>query len=140
MPEHQFRPGLRCSVMDAVVLVLGAVVAWFMGSVIWWAGVAAVCVVLHFFLFCNVFRIARNSEFIWAGAFVLLSACTLLTDWPGWPAVFITCVCLSTYFIWRETKQKNYHGIFWQRWNPELQEWWEDNRHHSIASPTDEAL
>lgn len=63
--------------MDIVVLVLGAAVAWFMGTVIWWAGAAVVCVVGHFFLFCNVFRIARASELIWAGTFVVLSACTL---------------------------------------------------------------
>jgi hypothetical protein len=124
----QFLPGFRFSAMDAVVLCLGAATAWFLGSIIWWAGVAVIFVVGHFFLFCNVFRIARGSEYTWAGAFVLLAACTLITEQPGWPGVFMVCLGLSTFLIWRETRKKDYHGIFWQRWNPGLQEWWEHSR------------
>ena len=127
---HQFLPGFRFSAMDAVVLFVGAATAWLLGSIIWWAGVAVIFVVGHFFLFCNVFRIARGSEYTWAGTFVVLAACTLITEQPGWPVVFIACLGLSTFLIWRETRKKDYHGIFWQRWNPGLREWWEEGKHY----------
>jgi hypothetical protein len=133
MSQPSFRPGFQFSTLDFVVLCLGAVGAYLLGTVMWWAGAAVVFVVLHFFLFCNVFRITRASELIWAATFLLLSPLTLLTNLPGWPMFFIACVCLSTFLIWRETKQKHYHGICWQRWNPGLPEWWEDNDRRSAA-------
>ncbi|CAK0748261.1 hypothetical protein CCP3SC1_1760005 [Gammaproteobacteria bacterium] len=43
-----------------------------MGSYVWWAGLLIGLVLGHFFLFCNVFRVTRQTELIWAGAFITL--------------------------------------------------------------------
>jgi len=54
--------GLRFSILDGVVLVLAAVVTvgtW--STTVGWSGMV-LFVVLHFFLFCNVFRIRRKNR------------------------------------------------------------------------------
>jgi hypothetical protein len=98
-----------------------------LGTNIWWAGFAVAFVVLHFFLFCNVFRISRSAELFWAGAFLLLAGSTLLTGLPGWVAVILGSIALSSYFIWRETKKPSYRGICWKQWNPDLRGWWDEH-------------
>lgn len=58
--------GMRFSVVDAVTLIVGA------GVTVWaWAFVPDLALVvpfllMHFFLFCNVFRVSRRPELIWS--------------------------------------------------------------------------
>lgn len=82
-------------------------------------------VVGHFFLFCNVFRIVRRSELFWAGAFVIMTGGTLMTEIPGWPITIAASLFLTAGLIVLEMTQPHYHGIFWKRVNPSLREWWE---------------
>jgi hypothetical protein len=119
-----FSPGLRISFLDVIVLAAGAWGTWFVGHELWWAGAVIGFVVGHFFLFCNVFRIARKPELLWAGAFVALCGSTILTDLPGWTVTFAGSVCLTLILILREMKKPSYHGILWRRVNPELPQWW----------------
>jgi len=77
-------------------------------------------VVLHFFLFCNVFRIPRKLELIWAGLFVLVMAGGILHS--GFVLIallpiqlIITCVCIVV-----AMRRQDYHGIFADRMNAEL--------------------
>jgi len=87
-------------------------------------------VVIQFFLFCNVFRISRTPELIWAGVMVLLS---LATGFWRAPPPWITIVCavvLGGALIVREMRLPSYHGIGWQRINPGLREWWDNEHHH----------
>src|SRR6476646_9700374 len=86
--DPRFKPGFQLSVLDVIVLIAGTWGSWFMGREVWWAGVMVGFVVGHFFLFCNVFRISRASELIWAAAVVILSGATIAMGFPGWPATF----------------------------------------------------
>jgi hypothetical protein len=79
----------------------------------------------HFFLFCNVFRIPRRSELIWAASFVFLCVSTITTGIPGWTWTIIISLVVTVMLIWMEMKKPSYHGILWKQINPGLQEWWE---------------
>ena len=71
---YQGRPrtwGFRLSTIDVVVLVASAAL-----TVILWQPTATYSfigflVVIHFFLFCNVFRIPRRPELLWGACFLL---------------------------------------------------------------------
>jgi len=119
-----FAPGFRISVWDAVVLCGGALGAWWLYRIEWWIGVLLAWVVGHFFLFCNVFRISRGPELIWAAVFVLLCASRLLFHVPGWMATFLGSVLVAMLLIALEMVRPCYHGIGWQKINPTLPEWW----------------
>ena len=125
MPHKTFSPGFRLSKLDGLILCSGLISMCLLIPRMWQAGLIIGCVVLHFFLFCNVFRITRAPELIWAAAFVLLTSLTILTGHPGWLATLIVSLALSTCLIWRATMRADYHGIYWQQWNPKLLEWWE---------------
>jgi hypothetical protein len=138
MSTSTFRPGARLSFFDMIILVGGLVGAIQVEGVIWWAGMVVGCVVIHFFLFCNIFRISRPPELIWATVFVLLAGSTILTETPGWVATYTIAIALSSFLIWRETKKPDYHGICWKKWNPDLPTWWESRetkRKRKIPAP-----
>jgi hypothetical protein len=84
-------------------------------------------VVGHFFLFCNVFRIARGLELTWGGLFVALATATLASGYPGWYATSAISIAMTTAVIAFEMRKPSYHGVFWQRVNPQLPEWWRAN-------------
>jgi len=127
MDTPTFSPGFYFSVTDVVVLVAGILGSLLLGSIVWWYGAIIGFVILHFFLFCNVFRISRSSELIWAAGFIVLAGSTIVTEMPGWIATGIGGIALSSLLVWRETRRSDYHGICWQVWNPDLPEWWESN-------------
>jgi hypothetical protein len=122
-----FKPGFRLSIWDGLILGIGGISAIYLAGV----EVAASCVIIfvvgHFFLFCNVFRMSRLPELIWAAAFVSLSILTITTGYPGWIPALVMSLVLSIALIIRETRLPSYHGIFWQRFNPKLDERWENN-------------
>jgi len=66
-----------------------AVVFWRFGNPLWWMLVIAAG---HFFLFCNLFRIIRRRELIWAGLFII--NITLL--------LFCLCRGKETLWFWHE--------------------------------------
>ena len=123
-----FAPGFRISVTDALVLIVGSIASFIVGTQVWWAGIVVAFVVGHFFLFCNVFRVRRKPELVWASLFVLLAASTVLTEKPGWMVTFAVSFLVAVMLIYRETKMLSYHGVGWQRLNPGLLEWWEKKR------------
>lgn len=133
MSKPEFQPGFRFSAFDLLVLALGITAVVFCGSQDFCIGVAIGFVVLHFFLFCNVFRIPRVPELIWAGVFSLLAAATILIEIPGWIVTFASSLAFSLLLLWRETGKASYHGICWQRWNPGLRAWW-DKQHNAVAT------
>lgn len=126
--DSSFNPGFRLSLFDVVVLIAWMIGAFVVGSQVWWAGLVIAFVVGHFFLFCNVFRIARKPELIWAAVFTVLTGSTVLTQKPSWIVTFTMSFLVAVVLIYRETKKPHYHGIGWQRVNPGLREWWEKQR------------
>jgi hypothetical protein len=128
MAEAKFQPGFRMSVTDGLVIVagiVGAVGLWFTA---WWLGFTVAFVVGHFFVFCNVFRVARPLELAWSGVFVVLTYGTVMFDRPNW-VVTIGCSLLATVvIIGLEMRKPSYHGVLWRRINPGLRQWWEADR------------
>lgn len=129
--DTSFKPGFRLSLFDVMVLIAGMIGAFSLGAQVWWAGMLVAFVVGHFFLFCNVFRIARKPELIWAAVFTCLTASTISFGMPDWIVTFTLSFLVALVLIYLETKKPHYHGIGWQRLNPGLFEWWE-NRNFGV--------
>ncbi len=126
--KKTFNPGFRLSVIDAMVIAGSCV------SVIGLIPITpklsfVICYAVgHFFLFCNVFRISRIPELIWSGLFISLTGLNLLTEKPGWAWVVVSTLTVTIIIITIEMKKKSYHGIFWKKINPALEQWW--SKHH----------
>lgn len=138
--SDEFKLGFRISIFDICILVAGSVFAAFLfhkSQILF--GLIVALVVGHFFLFCNVFRICRRSELIWATAFVLLSIGTSFANLPSPSlfAVYLAFVHVSIIpaadFIIIETRKPSYHGIFWKKWNPNLKSWWKEQSKTKIS-------
>jgi hypothetical protein len=125
MAVKVFSPGFRIDFIDTIVLIAGAVGAVVASSVEWWMGLIVGFAVGHFFLFCNVFRLARPLELSWAVVFIGFSTCTILTGEPGWPVTIGVTLTTTIVVIAWMMRKPSYHGIAWRRFNPRLPEWWE---------------
>ena len=122
MPE--FRPGFRLSIIDALVIFVGVISSLYFWSRTWWISFIIAFVVGHFFLFCNVFRIARPLELIWASVFCVFTLCTLAYNVPTWPITVTISLIVTAVVIVIEMKKPSYHGVGWRWINPKLREWW----------------
>ena len=81
-------------------------------------------VCLHFFLFCNVCRIKRIAELIWAGLFILLTVLSALFDLIPWNMVIGMMLAGTLIVLLIEIRRPSYHGILWKQLNPHLAIWW----------------
>jgi hypothetical protein len=105
---------------DAVALIaVGTIVAILhrLGSSLSW--VVAI-VAGHFFLFCNIFRVVRRRELIWAAVLVVNVGFWLLLDRLDWFNVLACQLPVSAGVIAWELKAARYHGIFADRLNARL--------------------
>jgi hypothetical protein len=125
MPAPEFKPGFRLPVLDRVTLALGTIAAIVLGTLCWQASLVVVVVVSSFFLFCNVFRIARRLELIWASVFVAASTATILWGVPGWIVTVSVAAGTAALVVALEMRKPSYHGVGWRRINPGLREWWD---------------
>ena len=120
--------GLRLSVSDVVVLLLGIAaggMGWFYIREI---ALIVPFVVIHFFLFCNVFRVRRLPELVWAVSFILNcitwnALAELRLEW-----IFSSQVLVMVILILFELKHPHYHGIFAHRINPYVDTYLESRR------------
>ena len=124
---REFSPGFRLSCVDVVVLALGAGGTILVAPTLPWLGIAIAFTVGHFFLFCNVIRMDRSLELVWAAIFAVLAASTILTGFPAWPATLGVSFLATVILVALQTRKPSYHGIFWRRINPRLPQWWETN-------------
>jgi len=120
-----FRPGFRIDVIDTLVLVAGAAGSLVAARTEWWMGALIAFAVGHFFLFCNVVRMARPLELGWSALFVTLSASTIVTGQPGWAIALGASLACTLAVVVIQLRRPSYHGIAWQRINPQLPAWWE---------------
>ena len=125
MAGKKFQPGFRLSALDVVVLIMGGVASAYAMTIDRWFGIAIAFVVLHFFLFCNVLRMSRPLELIWAGIFAGLAAAAMSQNLLSWPAVFAMSSVVTVIVAFIETRRPSYHGVGWQKLNPRLPEWWQ---------------
>lgn len=127
--DVDFAPGFRWSRADAAIVTVGAIAAASLWSR-WPMASAAIAFVLgHFFLFCNVFRIRRTPELVWAVTVVALGAGSELWGWPTVPWAAATAMALTVILIGSELRHPLYHGVGWPRLNPDLRATWESSRH-----------
>jgi hypothetical protein len=124
----KFSPGFRLSPLDVLVLVAGAAGVVALASLEGWLGLVAGFPLAHFFLFCNVFRVARPLELLWAVAFASPAAATILWGVPGWWATSLGSVFVAGFVVAVEMRKPSYHGVGWRRINPGLPSWWETRR------------
>jgi hypothetical protein len=124
MPPPTFAPGWRFSTLDGVVLVVGLVASVAFGVVYWPVGFVIGFSLLHFFLFCNVFRLARALELAWSVVFVGLCAGTIVYDWPGWGWAVAGSLGMTVVVVAVELRKPSYHGVGWRVVNPQLPSWW----------------
>jgi len=105
--------------------VVGAVATFALAMVIWWWGFVVGFVLAHFFLFCNVVRVARPLELAWATVFVVLAAATVALDAPGWPVTASVSFVATVVVVVVQMRKPSYHGLGWRWINPGLPAWWE---------------
>jgi hypothetical protein len=125
MNDPAFNPGFRLWSLDVVVLIFGAIAALAVATVSWSSAFVVGFVMAHFFLFCNVVRLARTLELAWAGVFVSLAATTIVLDVPGWVATAVYSLLVTVVVVDVEMRKPSYHGVG-SRWiNPGLPAWWQ---------------
>lgn len=108
-------PGFRFSATDGVVLVACAIataVAW---RVIGSLALLFTIVLVHFFLFCNVFRVRRRYELFWAGTFVVNVLGWSLFGQLEWWRVLMAQTPITLTLIGLEIASERYHGVGY-RW------------------------
>lgn len=117
--------GFRFSPTDALAICvfLGAAgVLWQQGSPLWWLLLIAAG---HFFLFCNVFRIVRWRELVWAGLFVLNVGIWAWLDQLSWVWVLMCQLPITIWLVVTNMRAPGYHGVFAKRLNPRLNDYLE---------------
>lgn len=135
--RRAFKPGFRLSFLDALVLAVGAMATAGLARIDPALAAALAFVVGHFFVFCNVVRMARPLELVWAGQFMLSSSSTVLMGTPTWPQTFLLALACTATLTALQLRKPSYHGVFWQRLNPSLPAWWQ--RHGGQGGETHQA-
>jgi hypothetical protein len=125
MQQPAFAPGFRLSVVDGFVLAGGVAGTIVLSMIVWWWGFVLAFVLGHFFLFCNVVRMARPLELLWGGVFVTLAGATIVLETPGWPVTALLSLVVTVLVVVVEMRKRSYHGVGWQWVNPGLPAWWE---------------
>ena len=109
------RRGFRCSPADALIIVLCIVGTLLLLPVLGAIVYVAPITLGHFFLFCNVVRMRRSYELIWAAVFALnVVAWTSLAE-LSWPWVLITQTPVTCVLVLCECRSGDYHGVFCRR-------------------------
>lgn len=121
-----FQPGFRISRTDSAVLVVGVLSAACCWRISVLASLLLLFVLANFFAFCNIIRMSRPSELIWAVGFLLLSSSALRTGRPSWLVVVAVASAATIGLAWLEMRKPSYHGVCWQRLNPELPTWFQE--------------
>lgn len=132
MQTPEFRPGFRLSATDLIVIAIGVTAAILVWNTVWWLGLTVLLVIGHFFLFCNVFRIGRHLELAWSAVFITVTGGTVAAGIPGWPWAIAIALVGAAVVIIIEMRKPSYHGVAWQRVNPNLKNWW-DAQHNDIV-------
>ena len=122
--------GARFSLTDGVAIVV-AVVAFFLCRPLLaeWTWFIPL-VVIHFFLFCNIFRVRTRYELAWC-AVLLINFGYWLNRWMSGetdgdinPFPFVAFLCwqllMTLLVILLELSSDRYHGIFADQINPKL--------------------
>lgn len=108
----QRRRGFRFSVTDLIAIMVCAVVTWLLWPVLDKIALLFPITLGHFFLFCNVFRIRRSFELIWAAAFIVNVGYSSFVPPFHWPTILAWQTPLTATLIVMECCSERYHGVF----------------------------
>lgn len=122
----EFDPGFRISFTDVAFLLIVSAIAAYVFNVYGAAGYTVITPAIQFFLFCNVFRIRRMAELIWVG-FYLSGLLLIFFNGISFAYSLIMGLGLGALIIASEARHPSYHGIFWQKINPDLKTWFDKN-------------
>jgi len=122
MKGKEFKPGFRLSIFDVAFIAFGCSAAWFVYDVANEFSYVILFVISHFFYFCNIFRMPRVPELIWAACFVTLYWGVVLEAWDV-KTVFLISILVTFIFSVIEVRKPSYHGVLWSRLNPNLETW-----------------
>ncbi len=120
----KFQPGFRLSEMEVGIILLGVCVSVLLGRFDERLGMMVLFVLAHFFLFCNVLRMSRPLELIWAGFFVLLAGSTFYFGFPQWNITMAAMLGMTLILVFIQCLLPSYHGVLWRKINPNLEQWW----------------
>ncbi len=129
--DAEFAPGFRCSKFDMFVLIVGTLSLVALWPYIAWLAFVVGFVTAHFFLFCNVVRMSRPLELIWASIFVVGAGCTVILDEPGWSVTAAISIAAAIVLTIVEMRRPSFHGIGWRTINPNLEKWWSEQEPRS---------
>jgi len=121
----KFQPGFRLSEMDVGIIMLGVCVSVLLARLDERLGMMVLFVLAHFFLFCNVLRMSRPLELIWAGLFVLLAGSTFYLGFPQWNTTLVGMLVVTVILAIIQFSLPSYHGVLWRKINPNLKQWWD---------------
>ncbi len=124
----EFQPGFRLSEIDVGILLAGLPFSVLIGHLDESLTFVALFTLAHFFLFCNVLRMSRPLEVLWAVLFVVLAVSTILTGFPTWTFTFSIMLLVTVILTVVQALRPSYHGVFWRQLNPNLPQWWAANR------------
>lgn len=138
MRDDRFQPGFRFSWIDAGIVASTYFVASYAATLNVLFGLIVWIVVGHFFLFCNVFRLARDLELAWAGVFLAAIISTASYDFLSLRMAGLLVAATSILVIFLGLRRASYHGLGWQIVNPQLPSWWEAK--NAGSSSTEQSL
>ena len=110
--------------MDVGILILGVCAAVLLARLDERLGLITLFVLAQFFLFCNVLRMSRPLELIWAVLFVFLAGSTFYFGYPLWHYTLAAMLVVTLILAIVQILQPSYHGVLWQKINPNLKQWW----------------
>ena len=128
----KFNPGFRISKLDMAVIlisVIGGILLYSQSAVFSFIVMFVVC---HFFLYCNVIRMSRIPELIWASVFSTLCIISLRFGLLSWEIAILLSLLTTAILVAVELRKPSYHGVFWQKVNPNLPVWFSEKQ----AAPT----
>lgn len=125
MNNIEFKPGFRLSIFDIGILAIGVIGAWYLKDIGVDLSYILLFVIGHFFYFCNITRMSRIPELIWAVCFVALCGAGVTYGIVTLNEAFIIALILTVVLTVIELRKPSYHGVLWSKVNPNLKEWFE---------------
>ena len=108
--------GFRFSPLDGAFLILAALGTGLLYPVTPTYTWLVPFTVGHFFLFCNVIRMRRSYELIWAALFLVNFGALAFVFPPfSWPRMLLPQLPITAVFSWLTIRSPHYRGVGCQR-------------------------
>ena len=121
-----FKPGFRINTIDCIFIIIGIMLAWVASEIALELSIISILPFTAFFMFCNVFRIRRIPELVWALLFILNTFMWHLLQMNiGYYVLINLLTFVVTIAI--EMRHPSYHGVLWKIINPNLMVWFSKN-------------